>query len=274
MSSATVQCTLVDACEHQNRKNVAITADMTLQDVKDLASAVLQIRANTIHSASSGRLQHLKNIKQGDILFVSSHAPEAKKAENEDDEDAINRRLFSIAVMGPGAVGKSAITMQFVRGVFVEDYDPTIEDAYRKTTMVDGEVCEIEVIDTAGQEDYQALRSAWMRHRDGFVLVYNVNDRTTFEAMESFYQQMINVYEEAPMPPLILVANKCDLAPRLVSTQEGALLAKAYHASYIETSAKTALNVEAVFSTAVRLRRIQKRPEPIKPKRKWWCTIL
>ncbi len=83
--------------------------------------------------------------------------------------------------MGPGSVGKSAMTLRYVQGVFVKDYDPTIEDAYRKNTNIDDVNCVLDILDTAGQEDYTALRSTWMRERDGFLLVYSVADRGTFE---------------------------------------------------------------------------------------------
>jgi hypothetical protein len=112
------------------------------------------------------------------------------------------------AVMGPGSVGKSALTIQYVQGVFIRDYDPTIEDAYRKTTTVDGSACLLDILDTAGQEvryisvflrpvrcllstschtqDYTALRATWLRERDGFLLVFSVIDATTFRCVFLF----------------------------------------------------------------------------------------
>jgi small GTP-binding protein len=59
-------------------------------------------------------------------------------------------REFRIVVLGSGGVGKSALTVQFVQSLFVEKYDPTIEDSYKKTTQVDGEMCVLEILDTAG----------------------------------------------------------------------------------------------------------------------------
>lgn len=52
--------------------------------------------------------------------------------------------------MGSGGVGKSALTVQFVQGIFVEKYDPTIEDSYRKQVEVEGQQCMLEILDTAG----------------------------------------------------------------------------------------------------------------------------
>ena len=57
---------------------------------------------------------------------------------------------YKIVVLGSGGVGKSALTIQFVQGFFVDKYDPTIEDSYRKQVVVDGKQCILEILDTAG----------------------------------------------------------------------------------------------------------------------------
>ena len=59
-------------------------------------------------------------------------------------------REYKLVVLGSGGVGKSALTVQFVQGIFVEKYDPTIEDSYRKQIEVDGQQCMLEILDTAG----------------------------------------------------------------------------------------------------------------------------
>lgn len=63
-------------------------------------------------------------------------------------------REYKIVVLGSGGVGKSALTVQFVQGIFVEKYDPTIEDSYRKQVEVDGQQCMLEILDTAGTVRY------------------------------------------------------------------------------------------------------------------------
>jgi small GTP-binding protein len=57
---------------------------------------------------------------------------------------------YKLVVLGSGGVGKSALTVQFVQGIFVEKYDPTIEDSYRKQVEIDGQQCMMEILDTAG----------------------------------------------------------------------------------------------------------------------------
>jgi len=68
---------------------------------------------------------------------------------------------WRVAVLGDGGVGKTALAVQFTLNCFVETYDPTIEDAYRKQLVVDNRMCFVEVIDTAGQEEYATLRDQW-----------------------------------------------------------------------------------------------------------------
>merc|ERR1712116_118790 len=72
-------------------------------------------------------------------------------------------REYKIVVLGSGGVGKSALTVQFVQGIFVEKYDPTIEDSYRKQVEVDSQQCMLEILDTAGTEQFTAMRDLYMK---------------------------------------------------------------------------------------------------------------
>jgi len=172
---------------------------------------------------------------------------------------------------------QSAMTLRFVQGVFVKDYDPTIEDAYRKSLHLDERACTLDILDTAGQEDYTALRSTWMRERDGFLLVYSVCDHGTFEALSSFYEQLSAMHEES-MPPVVLVGNKSDMASkRQVSAAEGKRLAESWaNCAFMETSAKTGEGIDGAFAALVREIRANAAPKAEeKPvKRKWTCAIL
>ncbi|CAH8519635.1 unnamed protein product [Schistosoma mattheei] len=62
---------------------------------------------------------------------------------------------YKLVVVGAGGVGKSALTIQLIQNHFVEEYDPTIEDSYRKQMVIDGEICLLDILDTAGQEEYR-----------------------------------------------------------------------------------------------------------------------
>jgi len=164
-------------------------------------------------------------------------------------------------VLGDPAVGKTALAVQFALNCFVDIYDPTIEDAYQKHLVVDNRMCCVEVIDTAGQEDYSALRDQWVREGQGFILVYSIGSRSTFERLEVFRQSMLRVKRTKPI--FVLVGNKCDKTyEREVSREEGAQLARTFGCDFIETSAKTAQNVERLFTSLVRHLRATRQSQP------------
>lgn len=161
---------------------------------------------------------------------------------------------------------------------FVETYDPTIEDSYRKQVQIDGQSCMLEVLDTAGQEEYIALRDQWIRDGEGFVLVYSISSRSSFARIQRFHSQIQRVKEtamagsptypgspisaSAPVfgqAPVMLVGNKCDrVTEREVSTQEGQALAKDLGCDFVEASAKNCVNVEKAFFDVVRQLRRQR----------------
>jgi GTPase KRas protein len=190
--------------------------------------------------------------------------------------------LYKLVVLGDGGVGKTALTIQLCLNHFVETYDPTIEDSYRKQVVIDQQSCMLEVLDTAGQEEYTALRDQWIRDGEGFVLVYSITSRASFSRITKFYNQIKMVKESAssgspsgpsylgspmshtsggpPLPvPVMLVGNKSDKAvERAVSAQEGQALAKELGCDFVEASAKNCINVEKAFYDVVRMLRQQR----------------
>jgi len=158
---------------------------------------------------------------------------------------------WRITVLGDGGVGKTALAVQYMLGCFVETYDPTIEDAYRKQGLVDDCACFIEVIDTAGQEEYATLRDQWVREGQGFILVYSISSRSSFDRLEVFRQTMLRV--KGKNPTFILVGNKADRSSkREVLREEGEAKTKDLGCEFLETSARTAYNVEQLFNILIR----------------------
>ncbi|XP_077515052.1 ras-related protein M-Ras-like isoform X2 [Amblyomma americanum] len=165
-----------------------------------------------------------------------------------------NLTTYKLVVVGDGGVGKSALTIQFFQKLFVTDYDPTIEDSYIQHTEIDGQWCILDVLDTAGQEEFSAMREQYMRKGDGFLLVYSVTDKQSFDNMGHFHTQILRV-KDRDSYPMLLVANKVDLVHlRRVSEEQGRELAQQLKISYIETSAKDPpINVDAAFHEVVRI---------------------
>ncbi|KAI7849513.1 ras-like protein 3 [Circinella umbellata] len=171
-------------------------------------------------------------------------------------------REYKLVIVGGGGVGKSALTIQFIQSHFVDEYDPTIEDSYRKQCVIDSETALLDVLDTAGQEEYCAMREQYMRNGEGFILVYSITSRLSFDEISIFYEQIRRVKDQ-DLFPVVLVGNKCDLeTDRQVSSQEGKDLARAFGCPFAETSAKQRIRVDDTFYDAVReIRRINKEQE-------------
>lgn len=185
-------------------------------------------------------------------------------------------RQYKLVVVGGGGVGKSALTIQFIQSHFVSDYDPTIEDSYRKQCVIDERVAHLDILDTAGQEEFSAMREQYMRSGEGFLLVFSLTDRSSFDEINKFYNQILRVKDRSEFP-MIIAGNKSDLErERVVSSQEGNELGRQLKIPYIESSAKTRTNVDAAFHDLVRaIRKFYAAHETPakKPKRKK-CVIL
>lgn len=179
---------------------------------------------------------------------------------------------YKLVVLGSGGVGKSALTVQFVQGIFVEKYDPTIEDSYRKQVEVDGSQYMLEILDTAGTEQFTAMRDLYMKNGEGFVLVYSITSQSTFQDLGDLKGQIDRV-KNCSNVPTVVVANKCDLEDeRVVSREAGEQLARDFNAEHIETSAKNKHNVKELFERLViEINRVA--PEPSK-KKKGGCSVL
>lgn len=151
-----------------------------------------------------------------------------------------------IAVLGSRSVGKSSLVIQFIENHFVESYYPTIESTFSKTISYNGINYDCDIIDTAGQDEYTILNSKHAIGIHGFVLVYSVASRKSFDMIQIVYDKIVN-FCGLNQIPCVIVGSKPDLQNRQVQPEEGQQLAKQNHAAWVETSAKTNTNVGKVF---------------------------
>jgi|SRR3569833_101628 len=93
-------------------------------------------------------------------------------------------------------------------------------DSYRKQCVIDDEVALLDVLDTAGQEEYSAMREQYMRTGEGFLLVYSITSRQSFEEITTFQQQILRVKDKDYFP-MVVVGNKCDLENEREVTRQG-----------------------------------------------------
>ena len=164
---------------------------------------------------------------------------------------------INITIVGPGSVGKSAITLRIMENKFDGDYNPTIEDLFEKLISIDGCKCKINILDTAGQEDFKGLREGQMKGKDGYIMCYSLGDYSTFDDLESFYDTLMEVLdvEQSDMKPMILCGNKFDL-PRerhVINQSERNERERIWKASkqYL-TSAKNGHNIRNMLAWLIR----------------------
>ncbi|XP_052801153.1 ras-related and estrogen-regulated growth inhibitor-like [Mya arenaria] len=140
-----------------------------------------------------------------------------------------------ICILGAPGVGKSALVVRFLTRRFIWEYDPTLECTYKHNTTIDEEPVVMEILDTAGQE-WSIHREGHVRWADGFVLVYAINDRHSFEEVSSIKQCLDEVKKTNVQ--CVLVGNKIDLLHEVhVPTSEGERLASDWASAFFETSA-------------------------------------
>ncbi|KAL0109536.1 hypothetical protein PUN28_014535 [Cardiocondyla obscurior] len=180
-------------------------------------------------------------------------------------------RVYKIVVLGDGGVGKSAVTLQFVSHRFLDYHDPTIEDSYQTQVVIDGEAALLDILDTAGQVEFTAMREQYMRCGEGFMICYSVTDRHSFqETME--YRKLISRVRANENIPLVLVGNKFDLQHhRKVTTEEGKALAEELGCPFYETSAALRQFIDDAFFSLIRQIRAKERSRNSHRKRsRWW----
>ena len=143
---------------------------------------------------------------------------------------------YKIVVLGGGSVGKSAMTVRLVSNHFLAVYDPTVEESYRTQTTIDGEPAVLEIIDTAGQEEYNAIKDAHIVKGQGFLLVFSLTSRQSFDELEDIHARIYHLKEKDPCKdniPIVIAGNKCDLeAERCVALTEGEDLAKNWRCKF------------------------------------------
>ena len=165
-----------------------------------------------------------------------------KNLKQEDKKPSIK-----ITVLGKGVVGKSSLTYRFINYSAPTEHDPTIEDRYKSNSTIDGVLYEVEILDTAGEDDYQNMMDMWISFGEGFLLVFAINDKESFEVIKKKRERVLKG-KHCDNVPLLLVGNKQDLSSeREVLYSEAKEAADSWGIEYIETSAITNFNCKEAF---------------------------
>ena len=167
------------------------------------------------------------------------------------DEDVLkDTTQIKIVVLGKSLVGKSALTYRFISDKFPTEHDTTVEDQYKTIANVDGSPCELEVLDTAGQDDYQTMLDTWIEFGDCFLLVYSIDDYDSFKQVKHKFERIQQVKKNENYS-VVLVGNKCDLPDRKVAKSEVENYGQNIGVSVIEASALNKINVKEAFIDVV-----------------------
>ena len=141
---------------------------------------------------------------------------------------------------------------------------------YRKQVVIDKEICLLDILDTAGQEEYSVMRDQFMRTGEGFLFVFAVNNAESLDKFTEWREQIKRAKEKDEVRvlrlpesqcsgavcqvPMVLVANKSDLSSPSVDLQQARDMATFYQIPFLQTSAKTRKGVDNAFFTLVRWR--------------------
>ncbi|XP_039944412.1 ras-related protein Rab-5B [Hirundo rustica] len=154
---------------------------------------------------------------------------------------------FKLVLLGESAVGKSSLVLRFVKGQFHEYQESTIGAAFlTQSVCLDDTTVKFEIWDTAGQERYHSLAPMYYRGAQAAIVVYDITNQETFARARGWVKELQR--QASPSIVIALAGNKADLASkRMVEYEEAQAYADDNSLLFMETSAKTAMNVNDLF---------------------------
>jgi GTPase KRas protein len=159
---------------------------------------------------------------------------------------------YKIALVGCKGVGKTVFNYQYIQNVFLEEYDNTMEEYNRKRFQVDDKMCIVDIFEIVDDVEYKAMRDQFTRCANGFLIMFDVTSRKSFDKLNECVEEVIRV-KDVDQFPMCLIGNKCDLdLERVVSCEEAKNFAKDIGIPYLEVSTKLRTNVDESFNEIVR----------------------
>ncbi|KNB42214.1 GTP-binding protein [Blastocystis sp. subtype 4] len=168
--------------------------------------------------------------------------------------DGPAKYVMRFIIVGSMSVGKSCLLLQFTDRKFSASVGPTIGVDFGSSSLnIDGENVKLQIWDTAGQEDFQAITRAYYREAAAAILVYDMTNLQSYEKLQSWLSA-VQCNSTNPNIVITLVGNKNDVRneDKVVSTADGEAFAKENGLLFLETSAKTGYNVDNVFVMTAR----------------------
>ena len=159
---------------------------------------------------------------------------------------------FKILTIGESGVGKTCVLRRFVENKFLKNHLATIGiDFKTKTLTINDQEIKLKIWDTAGQERFRNITTQYYKGADGIVLVYDVTDDASYEKIRDWMDQILSNTQRDEIG-LVLLGNKCDMEPRIITEEQGNQLADELKISYFETSALTGQGIKEAFEQLTR----------------------
>uniref|UniRef100_A0A8C9MRF4 small monomeric GTPase n=1 Tax=Serinus canaria TaxID=9135 RepID=A0A8C9MRF4_SERCA len=178
-----------------------------------------------------------------------------------------SRPPFPVMLVGDSGVGKTCLLVRFKDGAFLAgSFISTVGIDFRnKVLTVDGVKVKLQIWDTAGQERFRSVTHAYYRDAHALLLLYDVTNKASFDNIQAWLTE-IHEYAQRDVV-LMLLGNKVDSAQdRVVKREDGEKLAKEYGVPFMETSAKSGLNVELAFTAIAKELKHRSMKLPNEPK--------
>lgn len=155
--------------------------------------------------------------------------------------------LFKLLLIGDSGVGKTCLLFRFSDDAFNTTFISTIGIDFKiKTIELGGKRIKLQIWDTAGQERFHTITTSYYRGAMGIMLVYDITSAKTFDNITKWLRN-IDEHANEDVEKMIL-GNKCDMADkRQVPRQKGEEIAHQHSVPFLETSAKSNINVEKAF---------------------------
>ena len=159
-----------------------------------------------------------------------------------------------IILIGDGGVGKTSLAIRYIADRFEVEYDPTIEESFYKEVDTPAGKLKLEILDTAGQDDFSAIRQEYYRKADCVIGVFDVENLMTFNKLQDFWKEIVEErqHEGMVIPPIIAVGNKIDLIPNFKNDDVDKWL-NDNSINIVYTSASLNQNINDLFDKAVEL---------------------
>jgi len=159
---------------------------------------------------------------------------------------------FKLVLLGESSVGKSSLVLRFVKGQFHEFQESTIGAAFlTQKVILSDSIVKFEIWDTAGQERFHSLAPMYYRGAQAAIVMYDITNKESFVRAQTWITELQR--QASPNILIALAGNKTDLEEnRIVTAEEAKAYADQTNCLFMETSAKTAMNVEEIFSAIAR----------------------